>query len=346
MIPKGINRAHGRLLRVALISSTTLACGISLPASAQFVTTQPIPPSATDIDDNNVDLIGGQVFSDSVDVGIGPSGGGLHFSRKQRPFGDDNSFSTGMQYASTITIFIGGVSDKFSSPNGYSINGTGAKLVDLGNTPNGDNYDYITKDGTVYHFDTAYKMSVFYVASRRVSTITYPDGRVLTLQYDVDAEHPILGGPLPVSRVSSVTSSDGYRLTFGYLYSGFMQNSSDVAKWSSLTSVTASNVGVESCSVSSCSSSWPTVSYAWSASNTLMTKTDPLAKTSSVTYNSSGQITGLRPATSATDTVTYTYDASGKVATATRNGQTWNYAYSDVGSLRTTTVTDPLSNQQ
>jgi YD repeat-containing protein len=42
-------------------------------------------------------------------------------------------------------------------------------------------------------------------------------------------------------------------------------------------------------------------------------------------------------------TITYTTDASSRVITVSNGTGTWHYAYSDVGSIRTTTVTDPNS---
>src|SRR3546814_14480850 len=61
--------------------------------------------------------------------------------------------------------------------------GTGATIAG-----NASGYTYTTRDGTVYAFSPAYFSDFYRSASQRAETITYPDGHVLTLSYEL--AHP------------------------------------------------------------------------------------------------------------------------------------------------------------
>lgn len=184
--------------RFALLSLSTILCsGLAAPAYAQIVANQPTPPTVYNLDANGVDLVSGQFYTSSTVLSIGGNGGGLSFSRIQRSLGYDNSFDTGLKTGSVISIRIGGMSDSFTAAGTYSTVGTGARLV-----ASGTYYDYITKDGTIYHFDPAYRNGITNggLAAQKVATITEPNGRIITLGYDLSTQRPLGGGTgLPMS---------------------------------------------------------------------------------------------------------------------------------------------------
>src|SRR3546814_5902480 len=72
-----------------------------------------------------------------------------------------------------------------------------------------------------------------------------------------------------------------------------------------------------------------------------------LFRSSSLTYDSAGRITGVRPASSSSNTITIAYDGNNRVHTVTRAGAgTWTYSYYDNSITLTTWVTDPEGNQR
>src|SRR3546814_20779996 len=104
-------------------------------------------------------------------------------------------------------------------------------------------------------------------------TITYPDGRVLTLSYEFahpefckPTTHECFGVYLQITRPLAVSSTDGYRLTFGYGTNTAPTKSYEqgVADWMTIESVLASNDAVAVCPRSSFpapNSIWPNVRH-------------------------------------------------------------------------------------
>src|SRR3546814_9594399 len=93
--------------------------------------------------------------------------------------------------------------------------GTGATIAG-----NASGYTYTTRDGTVYAFSPAYFSDFYRSASQRAETITYPDGRVLTLSYEFahpefckPTTHECFGVYLQITRPLAVSSTAGYRRT-------------------------------------------------------------------------------------------------------------------------------------
>lgn len=153
-----------------------------------------------------------------------------------------------------------------------------------------------------------------------------------------------------VSRVQSVNNNQGYQLKLQYASNSTLLDASNVDDWGRITSVTAINNAVEYCnpSADSCSlsGSWPTALYTKTtdmSGNTVATVTDPASRTTTYTAGT-GTFRVKRPG-AASDNRVYSI-TSGKVSSAAIDGVTYNYAYSDSGTTRTTTVTDPNSNSQ
>jgi RHS repeat-associated protein len=350
---------RARSLACALLA-TTAFCGLSSqPAAAQDIPNQPSVPESYSFDRNGVDLASGKYYFMSPDLSIGNGGSGLDFVRSHREAGFDyNHYSAANSYGSSITITIGTVSDEFDGVGQSSRNGTGATLT-TGTT----GYLYTSADGVKYQFDDAYWGSFYLPAGNgRISTVTYPDGRVLTYHYEtVEFKHftgtKWLPVPTPQSRLISVTSNEGYQLKLEYDYMVYYDPEQEeypstqlIKYWMDVNRVTAINNAVDYCDPdveSACpglGANWPTISYTKSGST--VSTTDALNRTTSVTYNTAGRITGIKRASSATDNVTITYDATGKVATFNGGNGTYSYAYLDSNGVRTVTITDPASNQQ
>src|SRR3546814_18126510 len=124
-----------------------------------------------------------------------------------------------------------------------------------------------------------------------------------------------------MTRPRAVSNSDGYRVSYGYGTSTALIKSYEqgVADWMTIESVRASNEAVAVCTGSSCpapNSIWPSVRYTWNTANTIETTTDTLGNTSSLTYDSAGRITGVRPASSSSNTITIAYDGNNQIGRA------------------------------
>lgn len=325
----------------ALMTSTALATSVLLlasPAVAQSTAGQPTPPSSYNVDDNGVDLVTGRFYTSSQDLSIGADKAMLSYSRNQRQHGSDNSFNSSLRVVidQGVSVTIGALTDNFDQMSSVSRNGTGAKLE-------GD-YTYVTRDGTRYAFSSDYRSEVYEATEYKLSEIIYPDGRILTLTYNVQDSRIRNGstwfGPNRFTRVASVASNDGLKLTFSY-QSNVTEFSStqELIKWAVVAGVKAENLAQDA-------SQWPTVSYSWNENNTVSTKADSLQRTSSTTFDSSGRIIGLRPASNVTDMIALTYDLNNRVKTVSQGASTWTYDYVDNGNIRTTSVTSPTGLQR
>ena len=128
------------------------------------------------------------------------------------------------------------------------------------------------------------------------------------------------------------------------------------AEWGKLTKVTGLNRAVDSCGdtqiTCSFSVNWPHVTYGYGGANRLETVTDPLGRVTKYTWGSViifgyGQLrlTKIEKPGSSSNTTTIGYfeysNHDGKVSSINRGYATWNYAYSDSSTERTTTITLP-----
>ena len=318
-----IERSRARLRALLLTSTVFIACGAP-PVSAQVAGQVSPPPVRQPIDDNGVDVLRGTLNVALTDVTIGPND---YHGLAYRRIGDiysEMAVIEGTPGGGGLTVTIEGVSDGFyQSGNGYvSTEGSGATLAYAGGL-----YIYTSSDGTVARFagNSGYQYPFYEGEFARLASITYPDGTVRAYTYRVQTY--CYGGyegtcqsPLTyVARLQSVRSSTGYQLAIRYASDAQRLDDQTYPDWGRPTSVTAINNAVDYCDPSaltcSLANDWPTATYANG------TATDAMG----------------RPIVAH---VTATYDG-GQVATATRDGITYAYAYSDNGSTRTTTVTDP-----
>lgn len=346
-----------KTLRRAMQASSAMVLGLlvaALPAAAQSTVDQPTPPSDYNVDANGVDLITGAFYVTTRDLNIGGGGSsGLSYSRSNRNQGYDDSFTTSVNSSGT-TVVIGSMRDTMSA--GKSTLGSGATIS---SDVNG-NFTYVTSDGVQYKFLQTYRSTRIRLADQRVSEIIWPDGRRLTLEYDLsqvcfkasscNTEDPLL---YYESRVWRVSSNDGYRLVLRYKLATIGSTNvsyQQATDWMTVASVVASNSATEYCDRNNClpGGSWPSVAfgYAPSGSNTVETRTDAENRTSTITYNSSYQITAVNRDSLGLPPATLTYDGNGRVQTYTigsgAGAHTWTYTYDDsVSGQRTTNVQAP-----
>lgn len=79
--------------------------------------------------------------------------------------------------------------------------------------------------------------------------------------------------------------------------------------------------------------------------DTVQSMTDPLQRKWYFTFNSDGNMTGVRKPSSATNNLILGYDGDHRVTSFNNGVATWLYSYTSSGSNGTTTVTDPNGGQ-
>jgi RHS repeat-associated protein len=334
------------------------SCFLVAPAHAQG-TPQLMPPPREAVDSNGVDIIAGRFNADVDDANIGAADDGAlqhgwsFEDRAAGPFGSgywrdrfagtlSNSAPGGVGGISTVSV--AGRSETFTPTAGganilMSNEGTGSTLTGLS--------IYTTADGTAYKFENQIRGTTLPQAF--LTSITFPNGKIITINYKVWTENtPVTcvlvpnignfcsgGQNVGRSRISSVTSSFGFMLRYAY-------DSVTAIRPKSVRSI---NLGVEYCDplADDClglTGNWAAYMYAYGATDNSLTVTDPLNRVTRFTSSADGaHITGIKRPSSTGDNVTVGYQTDGRVSSFTRDGQTWTYAYVDVGNIRTTTVT-------
>jgi RHS repeat-associated protein len=309
---------------------------------------QPAPPPVRqDIDDNGVDVTRGAFVAAAPALTIGSGGNGLSYQMNTN--GVSNVVGAIEIIGGQYVVTIEGYSDSFTASGGgfVSTEGRGATLVLSGGL-----YTYTTSDGTVAVFasNTGYTYSFYEGELARLGSITYANGFRKTYTFRVTTYCP--GGydeeigsclsPLYyVARIQSIRSTTGYHLKIRYAFDDNNTQNGKVsdtnyADWGRITSVTAINMGVEYCDPGAISctltGNWPKHTFA-----NQNQYTDLLNQT--YTFTGSGVSGPGLP------TISVAYNA-GKVSSVTKAGITTQYSYSDVGNVRTTTLTDPNGKQQ
>lgn len=355
---QGNSRKDWRL-RAALAATTILASNGANIAFAQNAGSLGPPPVRQPIDENGVDVLRGTFNASNTGISIG-GGGGHGLSYGQEAFGSqssaqnwrDSSAATLTQSGSLVTVTINGSSDTFTvSGSTYTATqGNGATLVYAFGI-----YTYTTRTGVVANFtsNTNYFYSFYQSTLGTIADITFPSGTKVTYTYKEGVkcsggwENGSCPGTLKtVIRLQSINNSNGYQLKFSYAYNGTEIDGSNFASWAGVASVKAINNALEYCSPSadSCSltGSWPSASYSQTVVGTVTTRTMTDAASRVTTYkrDSSTNTFMIKRPGAATDNVTVTYGGSG-VASVTTNGVAYTYGYSDAGTTRTTTVTNP-----
>jgi RHS repeat-associated protein len=345
-------RILARSTTASILLCLIMTAAVVTPAHAQ--TQPPIPPAYPvfpSVDERGVDLPTGTFMYSQTDVVIGqPDKGGLAYTayfhsnaKTGSPGGSwtDNQlgYVTGTSWG--IQVVLGSFSETFTG------NGQGTYTSDqqrgatlLYNSSTGA-YTYTSAAGLVATFATNYDTYFYNMpqASPYVTSIAKPDGEVITYTYEYSAyfcvPDPLTQNPCAymrrAGRLSKVSNNLGYMLAFEYA------GSAD--SWAGITRVTGVNTAVEYCTGSNCTQSWPKVTYAYSGSSFPTSATNALNQTT--TYDYTGGLTVTFPDNPTTHKITATLDASGRTQSVSLGFGTWRYAYSDSGSDRTTTVTNP-----
>lgn len=336
------NRRHSF---IRLLATTTL---LSSPAMAQVAQrTYSTPPEYSDPDSGGTDVITG---SPSFEMQEGVIGSGPGAIEIRRIFGGDNfwtdNWSGGLsQSPDTLNwiVSFGSTSKGFSYANGVytSLKPDGATL-----TASGSTYTYRSANGTQIDYQDPGQNGSWCeggasATCKLPTQITRPNGLKFRLTWTqvvkcVDtscAQHWVY------SRLSSITSSAGYRADINYTTADSGSSTVDLnPDWLKRTSVTLNN------SVTPISPA-PTISYAYPSAS-VVTVTDPGSQIWTLTTDLAGRLKSVRQPGSTTDNISYTYNAqSGAVASITNDGATTTYARSTTGGLTTVTATNALSQQ-
>ena len=322
--------------------------------------TQPTPPEHYTLDGRGVDLVTGQFVHEAVDVAIGPPAeGGIVHSRIWANGGWRDSLSGTIAVSgSTYVVSLGGVSEAFTKSGSIftPVSNRGATLVQTSPTI----LTFTTSDGTVATYSTSYSGNTmaYQANNAALMSVRRPNGDLLTFTWDgttyCKTRDRQSGGCLVyanATRINAVTSNRGYQINFTYASNSPPDAPTPPAgTWLRRTGAVGVNLAVDYCSpqahgCTGLTRVWPSVSYASTpllASPQIASVTDQSGRTTTYTY--SDGLTGIRFPGSTTDDISIGY-ASGKVSSVTSATGTWNYAYSDSGSTRTTTATGPLSQQ-
>ena len=336
--------ARGRLAVISLFLPGLLL-GFA-DAHAQGLITAP-PPIRSTVDANGVNLVTGALTVSTPTISIGQGEGALSYVRQLIGTGwTDNVTGTVSMTTQGYVVSVGGGSELFTKAGSIFTNAEGlASTLTL----SGSTYTYTTGGGVVMVFSPGLTQGASDYSLARLTSATYPDGKVVTYNYQTTPYS---------SRLQSVTNNFGYQLKFTYSLNN-PQSAADVPAYLKLATAIGINRAIDYCSptADSCSGftqSWPTVTYTlYPAALVTISVTDPVGNISLFAYNASSQLAGItRPGASA-NTTAISYDTSGRVAAISNSARTvgpsgggpgtWSYDYSTAGSTITTTVTDPLA---
>ncbi|SDD72896.1 RHS repeat-associated core domain-containing protein [Sphingomonas sp. YR710] len=349
-------RPRLRLIWLAIRPLLALFGVLLLVSQAGAITPVAAPPMRQAVDANGVDIARGSLNITATDVSIGPAGDGMSYTRYwQDGSGWRDNLEATLDGGAAVRVSVGGSSDYFDYDSGTASyvarQGNGAKLV-----YSGGSYTYTTNNGTVAVFGSGAGYDGYQANLGIVSSITFPNGVTWNYAYKVFGycttgtdDHGHCTTALAYSiRLQSVTNTLGYQIKLSYA-ANTIDDPSNLVWWHQIVQVTAINNAVEYCiaSADTCSltNAWPTVTYSqpydYAGSGTF-TVTDALSNVTRYTITS-GHITGIKRPSSSTDNVTIAYGTDGKVSSVTKDGITWNYAWSDSGTARTMTMSGPLS---
>lgn len=342
-----MRKGSKRSFKVSAFLATTALC---IPSIAIAATPA---PKFTSPDNNEVDLTTGLPWMSVEEGGIGSGPGRVTMQRiYAEGAGFVDNWSGGLFDVTSggVTkkyVQVQGISDTFSGSgtSWTSDKGDGATLTyDQYGTPT-----YTARDGSTIAFlngpfgdGGSFCPGSDSDSCRVASVITRPDGMKFTLGWNtaricVMPDGVDCGSWEVFYRLSTVTSSAGYKLTVTYLTNVVGSGTSPQPNWYIRTSVAFTNTANPP-------SPLPTISYSYGV-NTVST-TDPAGRTWVFTTDSSGRLTGVERPGSSSYNISYAYGADGTASSATTDGVTDTYARSVSGSTATETVTDPLSHQK
>jgi RHS repeat-associated protein len=288
------------------------------------------PASHASVDGNGVDVITGEFYPPYPSIGIGQGPGSLGYSRSKAYLHIDSTFSGVNESGGVYTVTLLGQSTVWTK-SGATYSPAEGQAGSL--TESSGNFTYTTADGTVaeYYALTA-SISPSQANKGRVSSVTFPTGEVLTFSYDFQFYCSVPDPQDPweciawssIARPAAITSSLGYKLEYTY-----QSSTCCTEPWYTVTDVTVKALFG--------SGTWQSLSF---SGNTI---TDAAGRVHTYTRDTADRVTGYKGPGASSNDVTVTYDSSGRVATLTRFGATWTYAYSDAGATRTTTISGPNS---
>ena len=337
----------------ALLSSTAL---ISTSALAQTSGDVP-PPTRYVTDENGVNMANGAQWGVSTEASIGSGEGTLAHQAGRGVSSDGTSFdlriyNVGTTWTATIFGPGGRVSKAFSKSGSTftSLNGDGSTFAD-----NGTDYILTVADGTIYTYGNRnHATSDGANVKARITRIDLPDKSRQTLSYQevtycTNLQDNCAGGTwITKIRLQGVTNTHGYQLHYNYQTNN-ANTPTQGANWDKLTNIRALNMAVDACdpAASTCtfSQAWAQTSYSTvlSGNDTITTVSDPLARATRYTQGSDG--TGVyfkvrRPSSTA-DNLVVRIDSAGRVTQITRDGLTWQYAFTPSGTTITAVRTNP-----
>ena len=337
-------RLRAGMTACVLLTTTASIALTAMPAAAQTQTTA--APIRSFKDGNGVDLLTGK-FSASAGIAIGAAESGLSFEREIRANLSLDSMLGAINVAgSTYTVVIGSSAEQFTLSGSVftPVEQNGSTL-----TASGGTYTYRSSSGMAATFQTPGTTYNYGNAMGIVPTaITYANGKKLNFFYTVGQYqvgfNPNVGPIYSYGRrLQSVTSNTGYQIKVQYE----TDNAANTGLWMNVIKVTGLNDLVDSCSptASSCTPSAPrptlSISPLTGGSGTVRDYTDSLNRTTRYTIGNDG-ITGIQLPGSTSNNLSVVY-TNGRASSVAAAGVTTNYAYSDNGSIRTTTVTNALN---
>ncbi|GIX17125.1 MAG: hypothetical protein KatS3mg119_1311 [Rhodothalassiaceae bacterium] len=327
-----------------LLFATAAAMTIALPAAA-------MPPEQYTLDNLGVDLATGAFTTSRTVLAIGPAGSPdqlvltIEYNSQETrdgPFGKGWSHSLELwaeRRPSGSTRVVDVVAGMVSA--GFKLSGStyvpdrrnGAALIPASSSALA-NLTFYSRNGDVIVFepdDNTTCASFANTCRYHATSWTKPNGEKLTFAHPKSWS----GSSYTTGRLSSVTSTLGWNISFGYNGAGHM------------TWAQAVNLAVDYCGNVNgapwCNlSSWPKVTFAYTSAGQLASLTDLSGQVWSFGYDTAGRMTWLRRPGDSTNFRTLTYASSGKVTKQTVTGiGSWTYSYTST----TTTATDPAGHK-
>jgi YD repeat-containing protein len=335
------------LKRFAALLLCALTWFAASPALSQIPSPYPVFPSQ---DANGVDVATGDYYYSQTDVVIGDvSNGGLTFTRHYQSGQKVSSTHNHIGYLSssgnTCSVVIGVSVTTFTGSNNngcYSTSWIHQQQSGATLTQSSAGYSFVAADGTVAAFTKPSNGQIIPGAAYLVS-IKRPNGE--TINYGYEFSDPICydeycsSGWASYGRLWSVSNNLGYKLIIEY--AGPPEQTQQPSR------VTGINAAVESCVGWNCAHAWPYATYTYSSGNLgPSSATNAAGQTTSFVYGQSAPsgrlLTDIGLADQRHIIIGYTsgYGAN-KVTSVNRGYGAWAYSYSDTGTERTTTVSNP-----
>jgi hypothetical protein len=296
-------------LAVAAITPAYSQSGAPIPTVSTLR-----PPEFPVQDEYGVELVGGFVSFQVPTVRIGGEAPLVHYLGSQsiqsqnqdgsgqfangfyRPYPLKDPFNGGLTSSSIGFVFeFDGVSERFSAPAGVFLQNAPAGTVFTSKTQRGGRlttsgggvYVYTDRNGIRYHMSDAYRVvQGFYTQFVRVHRVEYPDGRVLTIQFQNN-------------NITGAYRSDGFQILY------------DRDALGQVSSVKAVNRAFAYCtqSASACqpSASWPVSTLTFSNSDKNLVIQDAGAAKSQFKMDQYYRVTEHAPPGSNTFRTQYSY---------------------------------------